>query len=185
MNECSSLTLAKPHDVLQCLRSSQAQQIKREAVNYNQLYCDTSPKFMSAAIPAEATSVRLDKWLWAVRLFKTRSQAADACRLLRVRMSGQEVKAARLVKIGDEYEIHLEDIIRTVRVKSLLAKRVAGKLVAEYLDDLTLPSLIEAAKAKREARAMSPVIAPVFKPNRRERELLAKLYTSSTDAPEA
>lgn len=139
---------------------------------------------MSAATPAEATSVRLDKWLWAVRLFKTRSQAADACRLLRVRMNGQEVKAARLVKLGDEYEIHLEDIVRTVRVKSLLSKRVAGRFVAEYLDDLTPPSLIEAARAKREAIAMSPVIAPVFKPNRRERDLLAKLYTPSPSADE-
>lgn len=128
--------------------------------------------------PSSAESVRLDKWLWAARLYKTRSQAADACRLLRVRMAHEEAKAARQVKIGDCFEIHLEDLVRIVRVIGLLDKRVAAKLVPHYLEDLTPASTYAEAKARREERALSPPIAPAFKPNKKDRELLEKLYHS-------
>lgn len=136
---------------------------------------------MPSVSSASHDAVRLDKWLWAVRLFKTRAQAADACRLLRVRVDGQEVKASRGVRVGDVFEVHQEDIVKTVRVLALLEKRVAGKLVADYLEDLTSPELYAAARARREAVAMSPSIAPAFKPSKKDRELLAKLYRPLED----
>ena len=137
---------------------------------------------MSPAESAPFSQVRLDKWLWSVRLFKTRALAADACRLLRVRLANQEVKASRTVRIGDVFEIHLEDIVKTVRVRALLEKRVAGKAVVDFMDDLTSPETYAAAKERREALVMSPPIAPNFKPSKKDRELLAKLYRPQEDA---
>ena len=132
--------------------------------------------------PPVPDPVRLDKWLWAVRLFKTRSLAADACRLQRVRMAGQEVKPARIVKPGDVYELHQDDLVRTIRVAALIERRIAGKFVAEYLEDLTPADLYESARKLREARHLSPPIAPAFKPSKKDRELLDKIYRNSTDS---
>lgn len=124
----------------------------------------------------DSPNVRLDKFLWAVRLCKTRSQAADACRLQRVKISGQEVKPAHPLKIGTVLEIQLEDMTKTVRVIALLEHRVAAKLLPDYLEDLTPPEVYEEAKRKRIQNSMSPPIAPMFKPSKKDRELLSALY---------
>ena len=84
-----------------------------------------------------ADSVRVDKWLWAVRLFKTRSQAADACKGGKVKMDGVNVKPSRDVKPGDVLEVHHNHIKRTVKVKVAAKNRVAAKLVPDLMDDLT------------------------------------------------
>ena len=83
------------------------------------------------------TSVRMDKWLWSVRLYKTRSVAAEACAAGKVQIAGQNVKPARSVKVGDVITAVTGDITRTVRVTGLIGKRVGAKLVREYLKDLT------------------------------------------------
>jgi len=82
-------------------------------------------------------SVRMDKWLWSVRLYKTRSLATEACAAGKVRIGGQNVKPARSVKIGDIITALAGEITRTVRVLGLLEKRVGAKLVGQYLEDLT------------------------------------------------
>jgi ribosome-associated heat shock protein Hsp15 len=82
-------------------------------------------------------TVRIDKWLWAVRLFKTRSQATDACRAGRVKIDNDSVKPSREVKVGQVLTIHLGIITKTVKVKALLEKRVGAPLVPEYMEDLT------------------------------------------------
>ncbi len=125
--------------------------------------------------------VRLDKWLWAVRLFKTRSQAADACRLQRVKFAGQEVKASRVVRMGDIYEVQLEELTRTVQVKGLLERRVAGKLVEQYTVDLTPVEILQEARDRRESLRLSPPIAPEFRPSKKAREMLRQIYQSSED----
>jgi ribosome-associated heat shock protein Hsp15 len=91
----------------------------------------------------EATSVRFDKWLWAVRLYKTRSLAADACRFGHVTVAGQTVKAAREVKVGEMIQIKTPDITRTVKVLRLLHNRIGAQLVKEYVEDHTPPSEYE------------------------------------------
>jgi ribosome-associated heat shock protein Hsp15 len=83
------------------------------------------------------TSVRIDKWLWCVRLFKTRSLATDACKSGKVKMHAQPVKPSHEAKPGEIYIISFGPISRTVRVKGLLNNRVAAKLVIDYLEDLT------------------------------------------------
>lgn len=94
-----------------------------------------------------AEGVRIDKWLWAVRAFKTRSQAADACRTGKVVIAGQPVKASREAKVGDEVEVRVSpQLTRTLRVKEILQNRVAARLVPGYADDLTPPQAYERLK---------------------------------------
>ncbi len=81
--------------------------------------------------------VRLDKWLWAVRLYKTRSQATEACKGGKVKMSGNNAKPSREVNEGDEIEIHSGGIIKKVRVKKAVKNRVSAALVPDLMEDLT------------------------------------------------
>jgi len=82
-------------------------------------------------------AVRIDKWLWAVRLFKTRSQATDACRGGKVKMDGHNVKPSREVIVGDEIEVQLGAIKKKVKVLQAVKNRVAAKLVPDLAEDLT------------------------------------------------
>lgn len=80
---------------------------------------------------------RLDKWLWAVRLYKTRSLAAQACREGRVMIGGQRVKPARAVHVGEIFTAKTGDLLRTIKVLGAPGSRVSAKLVPEFLEDLT------------------------------------------------
>lgn len=84
-----------------------------------------------------ADTIRIDKWLWAVRLFKTRTQASDACKGGKVKMEGVNLKPSREVKAGDMLEVHHNHIKRTVKVKVAAKNRVAAKLVPDLMEDLT------------------------------------------------
>lgn len=86
--------------------------------------------------PTEDT-LRIDKWLWAVRLYKTRSQATQACRSGKVKVDGDALKPSREIKEGMEITIQTGAIKKTIRVKELLHKRVGAKLVHNYIEDLT------------------------------------------------
>ena len=81
--------------------------------------------------------IRIDKWLWAVRLYKTRSQAAEACRAGKVKFGGVPVKSSHTVKVGEVYELTIEQLHKVVEVKALLHNRVGAKLVPDYLLDRT------------------------------------------------
>lgn len=80
---------------------------------------------------------RIDKYLWAVRLFKTRSLASEACRAGRVKMNDQVLKASHEVKAGEVYTIAVDHIHKTIQVKALLSNRVGAQLVENYMADLT------------------------------------------------
>lgn len=94
-------------------------------------------------------SVRIDKWLWAVRIFKTRNQASAACKGGKVKISGQNVKASRELKQGEEISISLTTFIKTVRVKALLQNRVSAKLVPDFMEDLTPQEEYDKQKLKK------------------------------------
>ncbi len=81
--------------------------------------------------------IRIDKWLWNVRLYKTRAMAADACKLGRVLSEDMPVKPSRVVRVGDVYKVRLNKLDKTIRVKALLKNRVNAKLVTDYMEDLT------------------------------------------------
>jgi len=80
--------------------------------------------------------LRIDKYLWAIRLFKTRSQAGDACDKGKVKWMGNSVKASRIVAIGDEYEVKNETRKWVIKVTGLLYSRVQyADAVKFYLDE--------------------------------------------------
>src|SRR5687768_10823987 len=81
--------------------------------------------------------VRIDKWLWAVRLYKTRSVATTACRAGHVKFQGENVKPSHIVRIGQVFTARTGDLNRTVKVVGLLERRVGPKLVENYAQDLT------------------------------------------------
>jgi len=114
-------------------------------------------------------SVRLDKFLWAVRLHKTRTDAADACRLGRVEMGGQPVKPGREVRPGEIITVTSDDLTKRVRVLALLEKRVAAKLVPGFLEDLTPPEEYARAKQRREEHALNLAASPPVRPTKRDR----------------
>ena len=81
--------------------------------------------------------VRIDKWLWAVRVFKTRSLATDACKMNRVSINGQLTKPSRLVKEGDVISARKPPIEYSFKVLRVLNNRVGAKLVPEYMENVT------------------------------------------------
>ncbi len=81
--------------------------------------------------------MRVDKWLWAVRIYKTRGQAAAACRTGRVKIRGVNAKPSRLVRIGEVITTRKGEHVRKVKVTGLLEHRVGAKLVYDYLEDLS------------------------------------------------
>lgn len=84
-----------------------------------------------------ADSVRVDKYIWAIRLFKTRSEATDACKGNKVKVGGLPAKPSREVKAGDTVEVRKGAVVMTYKVKAILENRVGAKLVPEYAENLT------------------------------------------------
>ncbi|MGC8165184.1 RNA-binding S4 domain-containing protein, partial [Salmonella enterica] len=82
---------------------------------------------------------RVDAWLWAIRVYKTRSAATTACRAGHVRVNGERAKAAQPVRPGDELRVRIQGFDRILVVKKTIAKRVGAALVAEAADDRTPP----------------------------------------------
>ena len=92
---------------------------------------------------------RLDKWLWAARIYKTRSLAADACKNGRVSINGAAAKPARTVKEGDEVSVRKSPITYTFRVKQAIEKRVGAKLLPDVLENVTPPEQYELLEMSR------------------------------------
>jgi ribosome-associated heat shock protein Hsp15 len=80
-------------------------------------------------------SARVDRWLWSVRLFKTRSAAAAACRAGHVRMNGARVKPAAAVRVGDTVQARVADRMRVVEVARIIHTRVGASVAADCLVD--------------------------------------------------
>jgi ribosome-associated heat shock protein Hsp15 len=82
-------------------------------------------------------SVRIDKFLWSVRIFKTRSMAIDAINGGKVKLNGENLKPAKDIKVGEIYTIQLAQLLKTIKVLALLSSRVGAKEVSNYIEDLT------------------------------------------------
>lgn len=94
----------------------------------------------------DSNRIRIDKWLWAVRLFKTRSQASTACEQGKISINDQPAKASRMVNTGDIIRIKRTGLTRVYKVRGLTGNRVSAKLVVDYCDELTPPDELEAYK---------------------------------------
>ena len=122
---------------------------------------------------------RLDKWLWASRIFKTRSLASDACKNGRVTINGAAAKSSRTVKAGDVVGVRKPPITYSFEVLQAIEKRVGAKLIPEILKDKTSPEQYELLEmnrisgfvnrakgtgrpTKKDRRAMDDFTAPMF-----------------------
>lgn len=81
--------------------------------------------------------IRIDKWLWCIRLYKTRNIATEACHAGKVKMNNEPVKPSHICQVGEVYEISIEQLHKVVEVKELLSNRVNAKLVEQYMTDRT------------------------------------------------
>ena len=120
-------------------------------------------------------STRVDRWLWAVRIYKTRSLATDACRGGHVRVNGAPAKPATTVKIGDRVEAQVGDRARILEVAGIIDKRIGATAAAECLVDHSPPP------PPREER-----LVPMFsrdagagRPTKRDRRALDRFRSSS------
>lgn len=112
---------------------------------------------------------RIDKWLWAVRLFKTRSLAAEACKKGRVTLQGVAVKPSREVKIGDIVQVRRTPITYAFKVVGLAQNRVGAKLVPQFMENVTAPDqleLLEVLKLDQSNRCAKGLGRPTKKERR-------------------
>lgn len=92
---------------------------------------------------------RVDKWMWAVRIFKTRTIAAEACKKGRVSMNGSFIKASRMVKPGDIIQVKKPPITYSFKVLQPIEKRVGAKMVPEVMKNVTTPEQYELLEMSR------------------------------------
>jgi len=86
---------------------------------------------------------RIDKFLWAVRLYKTRNKAAEACKKKQVFIDDNILKPSRIVQTGDEIKIKHPPVFRIYQIKQILHNRVGAKLVSEYIEEITPKEYLE------------------------------------------
>lgn len=87
--------------------------------------------------------VRIDKWMWAVRIFKTRTIAADACKKGRVMVGGVTIKPSRMIKVGDIVQVRKPPVTFSFQVLALTERRMGAKLVPDYMKNVTPPDQYE------------------------------------------
>jgi len=117
--------------------------------------------------------VRLDKWLWAVRFYKTRNLAAEACNKGRIIINGIEAKPSRDIKPGDTVFIRKLPVVYTIKVKELTENRLPAKRVPEFIEDLTSPEELE--KLKLQDTVFLKRDRGEGRPTKKERRLLDKV----------
>lgn len=87
--------------------------------------------------------VRIDKWLWAVRIFKTRTVAAEACKKGRIMIGGVTIKPSRMIKAGEVIQVRKPPITFSFKVVALADKRMGAKLVPDFMENVTTPDQYE------------------------------------------
>ena len=113
--------------------------------------------------------LRLDKYLWAIRLFKTRTQAAAACDNGKIKFNGQQAKAAKQVNIGEEYEIKTEERKWRIRVSGLLQKRVAFTEAIKNYIDITPAEEIERLQYQAASFHTGKRLSKIGRPTKKQR----------------
>lgn len=125
-------------------------------------------------------SVRIDKFLWAVRLFKTRSIASEACKKGRVSMDNQSVKSSRTIKVGDKISIRVPPIVRTFEVLAVAEKRMGAKLTPDFIKDITEADQLEMLELARLAHS-SGRSKGLGRPTKKDRRDIERLQEGDWD----
>lgn len=121
-------------------------------------------------------SLRIDKYVWFVRLAKTRTLSTELIQKGKIRLNNQSVKASKEVKIGDKLEFIKNNATFTYTIKALLDRRVGAKLVGDYLVDITDPQELENYKTYREAQSVYREYG-TGRPSRKDRDNLDSFFT--------
>ena len=123
----------------------------------------------------ELLSGRLDKWLWTVRIFKTRGLATEACRAGSVKVGAQPAKPSRDVRAGETISVQQDLVTRTLVVRAIPLRRIGPKLVADFCDDQTPPE--EFAKARvQPVQQFLTRPKGAGRPTKRERREIDRLF---------
>lgn len=129
--------------------------------------------------------LRLDKYLWSIRLFKTRTLAAAACDTGKVKQAGTSVKAAKSVSIGDEYEVKTEAKKWVVKVTGLLHNRVAYAEAVNYYIDLTPAEEIDRLQFQAASFHTGKRPSKIGRPTKKQRRERDEFFGEPSDAPES
>lgn len=122
-----------------------------------------------------ASGARIDKWLWTVRVFKTRAAATDACRAGSVDIAGHPVKPAREVRAGETIRVQQGVVTRTLRVVGSPRARVGAKQVPVYCEELTPPAEFEKAREQRVQHVLAREKG-AGRPTKRDRRAIERLF---------
>jgi len=117
---------------------------------------------------------RIDKYLWCIRIFKSRTLATDACDGGKVKINGKSVKPSHQIKTGDIFTVQQGYIKRKFRVKELLEKRLSAKLIMDYSEDITPPEEKEKLETARMVSYQSKYKG-TGRPTKKDRRLINKL----------
>ncbi len=117
--------------------------------------------------------LRIDKWLWCVRVFKSRTLASEACDGGKVKINGERVKPSRAVKTGEVITVHQGFIKRSFKVLGLLEKRVSAKIAVSYVEDVTPQEEKDKAEIGKLV-SYSSKFGETGRPTKKDRRLLQK-----------
>ena len=119
---------------------------------------------------------RIDKWLWAARIFKTRTIAAEACKKGRVSINGAQAKPSRMIKPGDVVNVKKSPITYSFKVLQAIEKRVGAKLVPEIMENVTSPEQYELLEMSRISGFIDRARG-TGRPTKKDRRSLDEFFT--------
>lgn len=125
---------------------------------------------------------RIDKWLWAARIFKTRTMAAAACKKGQVSVGGAQLKPSRMVKIGDIVDVRKPPITYSFRIKQAIEKRVGARLIPDILENVTAPEQYELLEINRISGFIDRARG-TGRPTKKERRALDDFGAQAADIP--
>ncbi|MCF0191607.1 MAG: RNA-binding S4 domain-containing protein [Marinilabiliaceae bacterium] len=123
---------------------------------------------------------RIDKFLWSVRIYKTRSIAAEAIKKGRITMGGTQVKASRIVKIGDVVSVRVPPATRSFSIIDIPRSRVGAKLVPNYITEVTPQDQLEIIELQRLASTMNRQKG-LGRPTKKDRRDIDSFFGDQTD----
>jgi ribosome-associated heat shock protein Hsp15 len=125
--------------------------------------------------------LRIDKYLWAIRLFKTRSQAGDACDKGKIKWQGNNVIASKTVNLGEEYEVKTEARKWVIKVTGLLEKRVAYPEAIKNYEDITPPEELDVIKFQASSFNTGKRLSKVGRPTKKDKRDIDSFTTPENE----
>ena len=118
--------------------------------------------------------VRIDKWLWAVRIFKTRSMASEACKKGKVTIGGIHIKPSREIRLNEQIDVKVAPITRSYLVTAISGKRMGAKLAVDFVKDITAQDQLDLLEATK-TRGFESRDRGIGRPTKLDRRLIDKL----------